>query len=565
MAVQKNTNDLLSQAATNLPNNTTQQISPQDIREMAENLAVSSFNKITDSALVGLKSYNTLVTYESGQACINGSDIYIANQITGPGAFNAAHWTLFKSGSGTQNKLAKFGANGAVTNSSITDNGTNYLFSLLNTNGFVKTNGGTGQLSVSSQVSATEGGTGKSSWVAGSIPYISATNTFGEVTAAGNDGKFLSLVAGVPTWATVSAPNLGTQDLTSTSDERIFNLKAGTSSAYKFRLVNSAGKTGLYYDGVGRVMFNTNTVPADIGGEPVNVVFGDATTGVTQNTYLVTTGSSQYTALRIFGGSSLLQYIDSRGGQYWRNQNNNANTDIEFRQYGNGARISITTGDINTWQSYLLMGAEGYNNVLFKAAGSSTAGRGGIMEIYNGVGNAVKTVLTGNRSQVEAVWFADGLVTGGTRGRTANGFFDNKSSGATSGTINALFSNGSDEAILTLKDDKTATFGGDVVFSQSTNSTATGANARIASHPTSTIVLTNVSLTSIGSIVAGLAGGHIVTLMNETGASITIVDAYGSAAAGEVIYTNTASNLTIRNNCGATFQYNATGACWTKI
>jgi len=105
----------------------------------------------------------------------------------------------------------------------------------------------------------------------------------------------------------------------------------------------------------------------------------------------------------------------------------------------------------------------------------------------------------------------------------------------------------------------------DVIFAQSTNSTATGANARIASHPTSTIIMTNASLTSIGSIIAGTAGGHLLTIMNETGSSITIVDAYGSAAAGEIIYTNTALNLTIRNHCGATFQYNATGACWTKI
>jgi hypothetical protein len=95
MAVQKNTNDLLSQAASTLPNNTTQQISPQDIREMAENTAFSSYNKLTDSPLVGLKQYSTLIAYESGQGCVYSGKVYISNQITVVGAFNAAHWDLY--------------------------------------------------------------------------------------------------------------------------------------------------------------------------------------------------------------------------------------------------------------------------------------------------------------------------------------------------------------------------------------------------------------------------------------------------------------------------------------
>jgi hypothetical protein len=95
MATSKNTADLLAQAAANLPDNTTQQISPQDVREMDENIAVSSYNKITDSALVGLKQHNVLPTYESGQGCINGGQVYISNKITGPGVFAAADWDLY--------------------------------------------------------------------------------------------------------------------------------------------------------------------------------------------------------------------------------------------------------------------------------------------------------------------------------------------------------------------------------------------------------------------------------------------------------------------------------------
>ena len=62
----------------------------------------------------------------------------------------------FIDGSGTTNTVPKFTVSGTIGDSTIIDNGVNYLLSLLSTNGFVKTSGGTGQLSVSSQVSATE-------------------------------------------------------------------------------------------------------------------------------------------------------------------------------------------------------------------------------------------------------------------------------------------------------------------------------------------------------------------------------------------------------------------------
>ena len=95
MATTKNTADLLAQAASTLPDNTTQQISPKDHREMDENIAQSSYNKITDSGLVGLKEYSILPTYESGQGCIVSGKVYISNKITGPGAFASGDWDLY--------------------------------------------------------------------------------------------------------------------------------------------------------------------------------------------------------------------------------------------------------------------------------------------------------------------------------------------------------------------------------------------------------------------------------------------------------------------------------------
>jgi hypothetical protein len=416
---------------------------------------------------------------------------------------SAATWNAKIGGSGTTNTLPKFTGGSTIGNSQITDDGTtvNITASTLRiggytTNGFVKTSAGTGLITVSTQVAATEGGTGRSSWTANSLVYIGATNTFGEILASTN-GHVLTMVAGTPAWAalsvsltsqvtgvlpianggtnlsalgsalqylrvnsggtaleyaTLSAPNIYTASDTITDDARTVTLKTGTTATQNFQIKNSAGKTGYYFDGVGRTMLRTSTTPADIGGEPVNLVFGDTTNMVTAYMYLTNTGSSQYTALKIFGGSSLLQYIDARGGQYWQNQNG-LGTDIEFRQYGNGARIYINSGGLNTWNQFLNMSAEGHQQITFSAAGSTTATKGGLIEIYNGAGDAVKSVLTGNRSQVEAVWFADGMVLGGTRGRSATPFFDVMGSGSTSATTTALFKNSTNLTAFEVRDD----------------------------------------------------------------------------------------------------------------
>tara|TARA_R110002074_G_scaffold31540_2_gene88548 strand:- start:3070 stop:4602 length:1533 start_codon:yes stop_codon:yes gene_type:complete len=120
MAIKKNTNDLISQAATTLADNSTQDISPQDVREMAENNAFSSYNKITDNNLVGLKNYSTAATYEAAQGVVYNGSIYISNTIPTPGAFNASEWDLLSggeintssnSGAGEGLALAKSGSN----------------------------------------------------------------------------------------------------------------------------------------------------------------------------------------------------------------------------------------------------------------------------------------------------------------------------------------------------------------------------------------------------------------------------------------------------------------------
>ena len=100
MATLKSIPDLLTEASTNVPDNTTQQVSPQDLRELTENTAFSSYNKITDASIVGLKDYDTGISYPSGQWVSYLGDIYQANTTTTPGAFTPAEWTVFSGGSG---------------------------------------------------------------------------------------------------------------------------------------------------------------------------------------------------------------------------------------------------------------------------------------------------------------------------------------------------------------------------------------------------------------------------------------------------------------------------------
>jgi len=106
MATLKNRNDLQAEAAANLADNTTQAISPQDVRQMAENLAESNFNKITDGPLVGLKPYNTGVIYETGQGANYLGNLYFANKTTTLGAFVPADWNLFASNVSDLNDLS---------------------------------------------------------------------------------------------------------------------------------------------------------------------------------------------------------------------------------------------------------------------------------------------------------------------------------------------------------------------------------------------------------------------------------------------------------------------------
>lgn len=116
------------------------------------------------------------------------------------------------------------------------------------------------------------------------------------------------------------------------------------------------------------------------------------------------------------------------------------------------------------------------------------------------------------------------------------------------------------------------TFNGDTtinanfILAGTTNSSLTGANARIPSHTSATVTFTNASLTSIASANnGGVASGHLLTLVNATGNTITIVNNYGGAAAGEAILTGANGDVLIPNNSAFMLQYNSTANAWICI
>lgn len=108
----KSTQDLINQANANLPDNNTGEISAQDVREQHVDVAQSSFNKITDKHLVGLKSHNVSTEYKIGDSVIQGGYIWECTA-DNTGAFDSADWQqLGTSGSPYQLLIDSLNANG---------------------------------------------------------------------------------------------------------------------------------------------------------------------------------------------------------------------------------------------------------------------------------------------------------------------------------------------------------------------------------------------------------------------------------------------------------------------
>ena len=282
------------------------------------------------------------------------------------------------------------------------------------TNGFVKTSAGTGLITVSSQVNTTEGGTGRSSWTANALPYISATNTFNEILA-GTNGHVLTMVAGVPSWAAISAPNLGSANLTSSDDARTFTLKTGTTATQNLAILTGAGGNLTKWMGNGQI---------DMGSTSYYVQ---------PNIYLNPASTDQFI---IYRGSTGLFYLDPFSYDL-----------VMVGTSGQRVTIHANSGSID---------ARGNNSCynLLNAGGTTRAGfmlQSGASGLYMNDANGVRIfhIETQNGyGTIVGSWAVGLSYTTAPSGR-----LHVKGSGSTSATTTALFQNSSSVASMKIRDD----------------------------------------------------------------------------------------------------------------
>ena len=404
MAVKKNTSDLLAQAASTLPDNTTQEISPQDSREMAENIAFSSFNKITDTALVGLKEYSTIPTYEAGQGCINGGSIYISNKVTGPGVFAPADWDILTTITPAQ--ASAITANTAkVTNATHTGEVT-----------------GSGALTV--QTTLISGKTVKSTLAGTEELLINDGGTLKKVLASNFGGDTIF------TGGTMSSPStiaMGGNDLTFDGGKTIFrgdiqiNEEISTRSSLPSQ-IHSFGTdlpTGLsrffWYNNVGLAGYiDLLGTAGTLGGNSLMQGAFRVTSGGNANKFIIGNGNPSSSTYFIWGGAE------------------NANTDGKWDDsgllIGNGIGASSPAANLH------VTGEGNSNEKAFL--------------VQSNFGNSTMIDVICNNSIALL-----GATLGGANTLTVGGSTQIKSSGSTSATTALLVQNSLGTDLLEVKDD----------------------------------------------------------------------------------------------------------------
>lgn len=87
---------------TDIADNTTQDITPADVRGILTDLNDSTVNKTTDTNLIGWYEFDATKNYYSGELVYYSSNLYKFNQNHSAGAWNSAHADLFDCTGGTQ-------------------------------------------------------------------------------------------------------------------------------------------------------------------------------------------------------------------------------------------------------------------------------------------------------------------------------------------------------------------------------------------------------------------------------------------------------------------------------
>ena len=87
---------------TDIADNTTQDITPSDVRGILTDLNDSTVNKTTDTNLIGWYEFDATRDYYNGELVIYSKNLYKFNQNHSAGAWNSAHADLFYADGATQ-------------------------------------------------------------------------------------------------------------------------------------------------------------------------------------------------------------------------------------------------------------------------------------------------------------------------------------------------------------------------------------------------------------------------------------------------------------------------------
>lgn len=260
-------------------------------------------------------------------------------------------------------------------------------------------------------IAAAFGGTGQTSYTIGDIIYASNTTAIAKL-GIGTSGQVLTVSGGgVPTWAAVSAPNLGSANLTSADDARTFTLKSGTSSSQYFQILNSAGANLFTGRGDNKVVFGSSSIGLSIDSYLNNSSVND--TYINNVLFKKLTTWGRYETYYNASGAAKIE-IDSVG---------------EIRLYS--GRFQIYNSLSNLVSDLSISG-----NIPTQLYADNTGTNS--IQLYGGSG----TSIVAKYSAVIGKW-------ANSSGPQLEVF----GSGSTSGTTMAAFKNSASAAALTIKDD----------------------------------------------------------------------------------------------------------------
>ena len=374
--------------------------------------------------------------------------------------------------------------------------------------------------------------------------YLSASDANGDTyyrNAGGNvqalgigtAGQVLTVSGGgLPSWAAVSASNLGSANLTSTDDARTFTLKSGGTATQNLQFLNSGGGNLLTLYG------------------NKNIEFGSSSNLLTE--FLINLSGTAGTFRMASGSNAYAIYYDAPAFNFSIRSATSYKVDI----FG-GLGSIYSTGDTSS----------GY--YVNKLSGTTTAA------LYNNNGsnfymaNSAGTRLINIESVNGFGHVIGGWAVGLSYSIVPTARLHVKGSGATSATTTALFENSSSVACLTIKDDLTSTFGGTATAPQIITTPATitvAANAGTVTRANRINKFTNSSaatMTITMSTTAALDGDLVQVRIYDFSAATQTITWVNTENSSVTVPATSNGSTTLYLTVG--FQYNSATSKWRCI